>query len=120
MVDEDIDVTDLDEVMWAVCTRSDPATDIDIMRKSWGSRADPLQTDHDAPYNSRALIDACIPFERIKDFPRVAEADPAFLAEIERKWSSLFAGRGGSPVVANGAAREGGNGKVTYPDMNKE
>lgn len=118
VVDEDIDPTNLEEVMWAVSTRSDPATDIDIMRKSWGSRADPLCTDHNAPYNSRAVIDACIPFERIKTFPRVAEADPAYLAQIEQKWSDLFAGRGGTPISGSSATRrEDGNGKVNVTTM---
>src|SRR5690606_37608304 len=38
VVDDDIDVTNLDEVIWAICTRSDPATDIEILRRTWGSR----------------------------------------------------------------------------------
>jgi 4-hydroxy-3-polyprenylbenzoate decarboxylase len=93
VVDDDIDPTNLDEVFWAVCTRSDPATDIEVMRKCWGSRANPLLLDPDAPYTGRVVIDACIPFERKREFPRVAEADPAFLAEISRKWSGLFGER---------------------------
>ena len=32
VVDEDIDPTKLDEVVWAISTRSDPARDIDILR----------------------------------------------------------------------------------------
>jgi 3-polyprenyl-4-hydroxybenzoate decarboxylase len=118
VVDDDIDPTNLDEVLWAMCTRSDPATDIDIMRKSWGSRADPMLTDHDVPYNSRALIDACIPFERIKEFPPVAEADPAYLAEIEQKWPSVFAGRGGAVTAPEArTTRESGNGSVKFTEM---
>ena len=90
VVEEDIDTRDLDHVMWAVCTRSDPAEDIEIMRKSWGSPADPLLFGSAAPYNSRAVIDACRPFERLDDFPRIAESDPAWLREVGTKWASVL------------------------------
>jgi UbiD family decarboxylase len=90
VVDDDIDPANLQEVMWAVSTRSDPAEDIDIMRKSWGSPADPMLVDAKRPYNTRALIDACKPFERIRDFPRVAQASPALLRDLYDKWRERF------------------------------
>jgi 4-hydroxy-3-polyprenylbenzoate decarboxylase len=90
VVDDDIDPMNLEDVMWAVCTRSDPAEDIEIMRKSWGSKADPMLRDHRRPYNTRAIIDACRPYDWIKDFPRVAQASPALLRGIRQKWSQLF------------------------------
>jgi UbiD family decarboxylase len=90
VVDEDIDPTNLEEVMWAVCTRSDPGEDVEIMRKSWGSRADPL-SNGGPPYNTRALIDACKPYDRIREWPRVAQADPSFLRSLHAKWQSVFA-----------------------------
>ena len=90
VVDEDIDPTNLEEVMWAVCTRSDPATDIEIMRKTWGSKVDPLRRESQPTYNSRALIDACRPFDWIAEFPRVAEASPEFIRNIMAKWGHLF------------------------------
>ena len=34
VVDEDIDITDVNEVLWAMATRSDPATSVDILRRS--------------------------------------------------------------------------------------
>jgi 4-hydroxy-3-polyprenylbenzoate decarboxylase len=90
VVDDDIDPMNLEDVMWAVCTRSDPAEDIEIMRKSWGSKADPMLRDHRRPYNTRAIIDACIPFEQLKEFPPVAQASPSFLRGIRNKWSDVF------------------------------
>ena len=42
VVDEDIDAGDLDQVLWAMCTRFDPKTDIDIVQKAWASKRDPL------------------------------------------------------------------------------
>ena len=68
VVDDDIDVTNLGEVIWAMSTRSDPATDIEINRRTWGSKLDPMLKPDHPPFNSRAVIDACIPFERRTDF----------------------------------------------------
>jgi 4-hydroxy-3-polyprenylbenzoate decarboxylase len=90
VVDDDIDPTNLEDVMWAVCTRSEPSEDIEIMKKSWGSKADPMLRDHRRPYNSRAIIDACRPYDWINEFPRVAQASPALLRSIRHKWSDLF------------------------------
>jgi UbiD family decarboxylase len=75
VVDEDIDPTDLFDVMWAVCTRCDPAEDIDIIRKMWSGPLDP-RIPRGTTWNSRAVIDACRPYEMIKDFPPVALASP--------------------------------------------
>ena len=91
VVDDDVDPMNLEEVMWAMSTRCEPSEDIEIMRKSWGSRVDPLLEDPTAPYNSRALIDACRPFEKLETFPRVAQSSPAHVRETVAKWKELFA-----------------------------
>ncbi len=90
VVDEDIDPTNLEEVMWALCTRTDPATDIEILHKTWGSKVDPMRREPNPTYNSRALIDACRPFDWIGEFPAVAEASPEFVAKMMDKWGHLF------------------------------
>ncbi|GAA0912280.1 UbiD family decarboxylase [Virgisporangium aurantiacum] len=91
VVDHDIDPSNLEEVVWAMSTRSDPATDIEVMKRSWASRLDPmLPEDAPATFNSRAVIDACRPFERLKTFPKVAESPPEYLAEIRAKWASAL------------------------------
>jgi UbiD family decarboxylase len=90
VVDDDIDPADLGQVVWAMSTRSDPATDIDVMRRSWASKLDPLMVEGDPPYNSRAVIDACRPFERRDSFPRVAQSDPELLATVARRWEHVL------------------------------
>lgn len=60
------------------------------MRKSWGSKVDPLLADPAVPYNTRALIDACRPFERLKTFPRVAQSSPGLVRETVAKWKDVF------------------------------
>jgi hypothetical protein len=62
VVDEDIDAGDLDQVLWAMCTRFDPLTDIDLIQKAWASKRDPLFLPGN--FNNRILIDACIPYDR--------------------------------------------------------
>ena len=91
VVDEDVDPMNLDEVMWAVATRCDPGEDIEIMRKSWGSKVDPMLKDPTVPYMNRALIDACRPYEKLGTFPEVAQASPALVRETVHKWKALFA-----------------------------
>jgi 4-hydroxy-3-polyprenylbenzoate decarboxylase len=74
VVDEDINVTDLNEVMWAVLTRSDPATSIDIITRATSGPLDPILSPENKKmgrfYNSRAIIDATKPYEWKEKFPK--------------------------------------------------
>src|SRR5204862_1027194 len=40
-VDEDIDPTNQEEVLWAMCTRVDPARTVDIIHDAWTADLDP-------------------------------------------------------------------------------
>ena len=90
MVDEDVDPTDIFDVMWAVCTRCDPVQDIEFFRRAWSTPLDPL-LDKTSSTNSRAVIDACRPFERLKDFPQVARASPELVAKVREKFAEILA-----------------------------
>jgi 3-polyprenyl-4-hydroxybenzoate decarboxylase len=90
VVDEDIDPSNIDEVIWAMGTRCDPGKDIEVTRKCWGNRLDPLNAS-DHYYNSRAMIDACIPYERINDFPPVARSSPEMRKKIFNLYPDLMA-----------------------------
>jgi 4-hydroxy-3-polyprenylbenzoate decarboxylase len=41
-------------------------------------------------YSSRGLIDACRPFERLKDFPPVAGATPELRARVAAKFADVL------------------------------
>jgi 4-hydroxy-3-polyprenylbenzoate decarboxylase len=75
VVDDDIDVSNLEELMWAVVSRSDPATSIDIITNAWSTPLDPRITPEQREQgdftNSRAIIDACRPWHWRDHFPRV-------------------------------------------------
>ena len=92
VVDEDIDPTDLEQVMWAVATRSDPARDIDFITRAWGSQVDPqyVTLPDGGLMNARAIVDACRPYEHRTIFPAVVGASPELLARTRAKWSDLL------------------------------
>lgn len=59
-VDEDVDPTDMDQVIWAMSSRCNPIEDIDILRNTWSTWLDPTQNPpEERPYGSKALINAC-------------------------------------------------------------
>lgn len=89
VVDEDIDPSNLYDVIWAMGTRCDPQQDIEINKKTWSSVIDPLVFG-DQLYNSRAQIDACKPFEHIHDFPTVAQTSPEYKKFMVEKHGALF------------------------------
>jgi UbiD family decarboxylase len=92
VVDEDIDPANLNEVMWAVATRSDPIKDIDFIQRGVGSQSDPLSiTNIEKIYfASKAIIDACRPFEYLSNFPKVVDINKNLENQVKRKWPSLF------------------------------
>ena len=87
VVDDDIDPTNLNEVIWALCTRSDPIRSIDIIKKAVSNPVDPIiKKPADGFFTSRAVIDACKPFEWIKDFPRSVGVSEEVRKETTEKW----------------------------------
>lgn len=95
VVDDDIDITDLSQVVWAACSRCDPETGIDVVRgcptNALDPRLPPEKRSIDNFTNSRAIINACRPYEWIKQFPPVNTASPEIRKRIMDKWQTLFA-----------------------------
>ncbi len=91
VVDDDIDASDVDQVLWAMCTRFDPMSDIDIIQKAWSSKRDPMVLPGN--FNNRILIDACIPYDRkLKgQFPTVVDVSPELRAKLKAKWGHILA-----------------------------
>ena len=93
VVDEDIDVSNLEELIWAMLTRSDPATSIDIIHDAWSTPLDPRIPPEEKEKgnftNSRAIIDACRPFHWKDEFPPVNSPSPETMREAQEKWGYL-------------------------------
>jgi len=90
VVDDDIDPSNTDEVLWATGTRSDPAQDIDIIRRCWSGPLDPIVHPNQKGFNSRAIIDACRPFEWMDKFPKVSASSQEVLDATEKKWGKIL------------------------------
>jgi 4-hydroxy-3-polyprenylbenzoate decarboxylase len=94
VVDEDIDPSDLAEVMWAVATRCEPAENIDIVRKAWSSALDPRISPDDkargVTAHSKAIIEACRPFAWRDRFPPPSALSADEARAIEDKWGAVL------------------------------
>jgi 3-polyprenyl-4-hydroxybenzoate decarboxylase len=92
VVDDDIDITDLNQVAWAMASRCLPARDIEISDGGWAHKSVP-EVDEHVPLNSRIMVDACIPYEQKDSFSKVAEASPELKRKIMDKWSGVLTGK---------------------------
>lgn len=90
IVDDDIDITNPAEVMWALATRWDPRTQTDIIDDCWSGNLDPrLPPDKRAAGDftmSRMIIYAVRPYEWMDQFPKVNTVSREYAAEVRRKW----------------------------------
>jgi len=90
IVDEDVDPTDLNDVLWALSTRCHPSEDIDILRNTWSTGLDPSQYDPDSrPYGSKVLINACKPHRYLKQFPKPTALRRSTYDRVANRWSEL-------------------------------
>jgi 4-hydroxy-3-polyprenylbenzoate decarboxylase len=94
VVDDDVDVSNLEELVWALLTRSDPATSIDIIRNAWSTPLDPrIEPERKAAgdlTNSRAVIDACRPWHWRDQFPKVSTPSPEERRIAQERFGHLF------------------------------
>ena len=90
VVDDDIDITDPAEILWALATRWDPRTQTDIIDGCYSGYIDPLispeQRERDDITSSRIIIYATRPWHWKDKFPRVNTVAPDYSAEIAAKW----------------------------------
>ncbi|MSQ51813.1 MAG: UbiD family decarboxylase [Betaproteobacteria bacterium] len=90
VVDEDVDPTDIHDVIWAMGTRCDPKSRTTVLDHCWSSRLDTLVRDKNMLYNSRMIIDACRPYELLDTFPKVCESSPELAAKVRAKYPELY------------------------------
>jgi 4-hydroxy-3-polyprenylbenzoate decarboxylase len=94
VVDDDINVMNLEDVMWAVCTRSDPVRSITLIDHTRANFLDPMvrsRFDANAGHTSScAVIDACRPFALRDRFPKVAESSAEFKQQVRDKWAGIL------------------------------
>jgi UbiD family decarboxylase len=90
VVDEDVDPTDLNDVLWAMSTRCHPSEDLDILRNTWSTGLDPSQVNPESrPYGSKVLINACKPHRYLKQFPQSTALRRSTYDRVSSRWNEL-------------------------------
>jgi 4-hydroxy-3-polyprenylbenzoate decarboxylase len=71
-------------------TRSDPATDIDILRSTWSTYLDPTKNPpEERPYGSKALINACKDHRHLKEFSRRSRLRREVYERLVARWAEF-------------------------------
>jgi 4-hydroxy-3-polyprenylbenzoate decarboxylase len=96
VVDEDVNIYDPEELLWAICTRCDPETQIDIARRIWSYRIDPrlepARRKRGDLTGSTAIIDACRPFHWRDEYPNVTGIAASLRDEVLANWGDRITG----------------------------
>jgi 4-hydroxy-3-polyprenylbenzoate decarboxylase len=101
VVDDDIDPTNVHQVLWAMATRSRPAQAIDILRETWSTYLDPsLNPPELRPWGSKCLINACMEYKFIKTYSKRARLSKKTYEKVVGRWQELGLS-GKAPVITN-------------------
>ncbi|HEY2136838.1 MAG TPA: UbiD family decarboxylase [Xanthobacteraceae bacterium] len=97
VVDHDVDPSDINDVMWAITTRCEPAEQVDIVRNAWSSALDPrIPPDAKArgvTSHSKLIIEACRPFAWKDQFPALSALSSEDARAVADKWGDALKAR---------------------------
>ena len=89
VVDDDVDPSNLNDVMWAITTRCEPSEQIDIVRSAWSSALDPRIHARSARARRHLAFEADhrrLPAFRLDDYPPTSALTPKRRGRSEEKW----------------------------------
>jgi UbiD family decarboxylase len=94
VVDEDIDPSNISQVLWALGTRVDLDLSIDIVKNCLSGESNPMLSPEAKRLKklemSRAIITACKPYTWKDEFPLSVEPSPELAARIREKWKAIL------------------------------
>jgi 4-hydroxy-3-polyprenylbenzoate decarboxylase len=93
VVDDDIDITNINELLWAVASRWDPKASSEILEiaaSSLNPRLSPEKRANNDLVSSCIVIDACRPYSWREDFPLVSAVSPAYKEKVKQKWTHIL------------------------------
>ena len=94
IVDDDIDPSDIDQVLWALATRCDPATAINVITEAWSTPLDPRITPDARAQrnftNSVAVINACQPYHWKDQFAKTCYFPDEVRKKTAEKWKEVL------------------------------
>ena len=89
-VDEDVDPTDMDQVLWAIATRFAPERDLDVLTDTWSTYLDPSRyPNKERPYGAKMLLDATIPHRHYDEFPERNAVAAEVYERVAERWDDL-------------------------------
>lgn len=91
VVDDDVDPTDIDQVLWAIATRFHPAEDIQVIEDTWGYELDPSLPPDRRMQGAKLWIDATKNYAAYGDheFPKRLELRRETYEAVEARWTEL-------------------------------
>ena len=89
VVDPDIDIHDMNDVLWALITRVDPERDTSVIRRAWSGPLDTATHPDERGMNSRLLIDATRPWEWRDRFAEPV-VTPEMARATRRRWGWIL------------------------------
>ena len=94
IVDDDIDPSDIDQVLWALATRCDPATAINVISEAWSTPLDPRIAPENRAQrnftNSVAVINACQPYHWKDQFAKTCYFSEDVRKKTHDKWKDIL------------------------------
>ena len=96
VVDEDVDPSDINDVMWAITTRCEPSEQVDVLRNAWSSALDPRIPPEakvrGITSHSKLIIEAVKPFAWKDRFPPISALSQEDARAIAKKWGAALKG----------------------------
>lgn len=91
VVDDDVDPTDLDQVLWAIATRLHPAEDVQVIEDTWGYELDPSLPPDRRMQGAKLWLDATKNYAAYGDvpFPERLELRRATYEAVAQRWADL-------------------------------
>jgi 4-hydroxy-3-polyprenylbenzoate decarboxylase len=94
IVDDDIDPSNIDDVLWALSTRCDPATAINVITEAWSTPLDPRITPEARAQrnftNSVAVINACRPYHWKDQYAKTCYFPEEVRKKTYEKWREVL------------------------------
>jgi 3-polyprenyl-4-hydroxybenzoate decarboxylase len=95
-VDDDIDPSNLDEVLWAISTRTNPERAISVVPGYLTSPLDPTLTPEKRQQRdittAKVFIDACWPYHCKDAIPQFIRTSDELRNQAMAKWKEVFEG----------------------------
>ncbi|MFQ5542684.1 MAG: UbiD family decarboxylase [Candidatus Binatia bacterium] len=94
IVDDDVDPSNISDVLWAIGTRCDPATSFEVAQGCWSSPLDPRITPEERERknftSSRGIIDACKPYHWANRYPPTSTISEQDFEQTMQKWGDTL------------------------------